>query len=126
MSSAVLDAGALIAIERGTERAQWLVRAAVARDERRFVVPTGVVAQVWRGGPRQARLAQFLRLPAVEQVGLSAAEARAVGRLLADSGTDDIVDAWVVLCARLRFGRIVTSDPDDLRRLDPTAELVVL
>jgi hypothetical protein len=41
-----------------------------------------------------------------------------VGRLLAASGTADIVDAHVVVCARRAGQRIVTSDPEDLRVLD--------
>jgi predicted nucleic acid-binding protein len=43
---------------------------------------------------------------------------------LAASGTRDIVDAHVVVCARRSRQPIVTSDPDDLRRLDPAAVLV--
>ena len=59
-------------------------------------------------------------------VALDALEATRVGVLLAASRTTDLADAHVVLCAR-RYGEpIVTSDPDDLRRLDPKAELVPL
>jgi hypothetical protein len=36
------------------------------------------------------------------------------------------VDAHVVVCARRNQQLIVTSDPDDLRRLDATARLVVI
>ena len=57
--SLVLDAGALIAVERG-ERASWVrLKAAQVRGE----VPltnVGVLGQVWRGGPRQTRLSQAL------------------------------------------------------------------
>jgi hypothetical protein len=38
--------------------------------------------------------------------------------LLASSGTGDIVDAHVVVCARRAGQAVITSDPDDLRRLD--------
>ncbi len=49
-----------------------------------------------------------------------------VGRLLAASGTSDVVDAHVVVCARRSAQRVVTSDPDDLARLDPTLEVIVV
>jgi hypothetical protein len=49
-----------------------------------------------------------------------------VGRLLAASGTSDVVDAHVVICARRARQRTVTSDPDDLRALDPTLQVVTI
>ena len=39
-------------------------------------------------------------------------------------GTADVIDASVVLCARLRDHRIVTSDPADIRRLDAAASVI--
>jgi hypothetical protein len=39
-------------------------------------------------------------------------------------GTSDVIDATVVLCARARGHRVVTSDPDDLRRLDSAIPLI--
>jgi hypothetical protein len=51
-----------------------------------------------------------------------AAETRA--RVTAASGTADVVDAHVVVCARRADQRVVTSDPDELRRLDPTIEVL--
>jgi len=36
----------------------------------------------------------------------------------------DVVDVHVVLLARARGQTIVTSDPDDMRRVDPSASLV--
>jgi hypothetical protein len=47
-------------------------------------------------------------------------------RLLAASGTSDIADAHVVICARRSEQHIVTSDPGDLRVLDPTVQLIAL
>ena len=46
--------------------------------------------------------------------------------LLAASRTSDITDAHVVVCARRSRQPIVTSDPADIRRLDPSAALVTL
>jgi hypothetical protein len=55
---------------------------------------------------------------------LDRAEAQAVGVVCDQKGQDDIVDASVILLARRLGARIVTSDPDDLHRLDSTIELV--
>lgn len=49
-----------------------------------------------------------------------------VGRLLAASGTSDIADAHVVICARRTDQPVVTSDPGDLSRLDTALTLIVL
>jgi hypothetical protein len=47
--------------------------------------------------------------------------------LLGDSGTADVVDACVAGYARrLNHCPVVTSDPEDLHKLDPTLPLIVL
>jgi predicted nucleic acid-binding protein len=46
--------------------------------------------------------------------------------LLASNGTSDITDAHVVICARRSDQHVVTSDSDDLRRLDPALRLIAL
>jgi hypothetical protein len=48
------------------------------------------------------------------------------GRLLAASGTSDMTDAHVVICARRAGQPVVTSDPGDLRQLDPALRLIAL
>jgi len=53
-------------------------------------------------------------------------DATNVGRLLAGSGTSDIADAHVVICARRGDQPVVTSDPADLRRLDSALRLIPL
>jgi hypothetical protein len=53
-------------------------------------------------------------------------DATNVGRLLAASGTSDITDAHVVICARRSGQRVVTSDPGDLRALDPAVQPIAL
>ena len=121
-----LDTGALIAIERGDGRMVALLDRLAARGGARFAVPAAALAQAWRGAPRQARLARFLALPEVEVVPLDEPAARAVGVLCGAAQTADVVDAAVVLCARERQHRVVTSDPDDLGRLDPTLGLIAL
>ena len=120
-----LDAGALIALDRGNKRMIALLRRAVAQG-RGFRVPAGVVGQAWRDGSVQVALARFLRTEEVEIVPLDEQLARACGELCGATNTSDIIDASVVILARDRRGPVVTSDPIDLRRLDPPAQLIVL
>jgi len=44
--------------------------------------------------------------------------------MCADSGHADTVDEHVALCAREREHAVVTSDPDDLARIDPGLPLI--
>lgn len=120
-----LDAGALIAFDRGDRRAVGLVRRARDRGEK-LAAPAGAVGQVWRDGRRQANLARLLASDTCEVVPLDDLAARAAGQLCGVAGTDDVIDASVVLCARSRQHRVATSDPDDLRQLDPLIEVMVV
>ena len=115
----VLDTGALIGIERGDQKMSALLEASLKASVR-FLVPAGVLAQAWRDGARQTRLARFLKTPLVEVLPLSEAQARAAGVLCGLAGTNDIVDASVVLAARERRCSVVTGDPADLGALDPS------
>lgn len=122
---ATLDAGALIGLDRGDRHV--LVLLARARETgARVTVPATVLAQAVRDPARQVRLARLVRQPTTDVVAVDRVDASGVGRLLAASGTADIADAHVVLCAKRARQSIVTSDPDDLRRLDPTARLIPL
>ncbi len=114
----VLDAGALIAVERSNRRIVALLELA---DE--IHVPAAVVAQVWRNPARQVRLVRLLATEAIRITALDEIEARAVGHLCAASATANIVDASVALLARRVAGVVVTSDPDDLSAIDPGLEL---
>lgn len=123
MKGLALDAGALIALERGDERVLALLRAALDQGRDLHVV-AGVIAQVWRDGARQARLARTLGADGVTTPSLDAETARAVGRLCGLTGHSDVVDVHVALHARLHDLAVVTSDVDDLRRVDPTLPLI--
>ena len=115
--SPVLDAGAFLAVERGDRDVVALVK----RERKAGRVPVthgGVVAQVWRGGGRQALLARLLA--GVEVVALDEELGRRTGVLLARAGTSDVVDAAVVLLAR-DGDNILTSDPRDLLALAEVA-----
>ena len=118
-----LDAGALIALERGDAKVRALLRAASSASLPISVVAP-VVAQAWRGGPRHAPIARLLALPEVDVPPLDADTARAVGILCGRSGHPDVVDVHLVLHARLHNRIVVTSDPDDVRKVDPGAAIV--
>jgi hypothetical protein len=118
-----LDAGALIAIDRGDRRMIALLQAAVEKGVA-IRVPAGVVGQAWRDRARQVTLARFLRSREVEIPALDEHLARAAGELCGLASTSDVIDASVVLTARTENDTILTSDPDDLRRLDPTLTIV--
>ncbi|HMS74307.1 type II toxin-antitoxin system VapC family toxin [Gordonia sp. (in: high G+C Gram-positive bacteria)] len=120
-----LDTGALLALERGDSRVRALLGRAV-ENGLPLAVPAGVVAQAWRGGPRQARVAHLLADPVVEVVPLDDTTARAVGLLCGRSGHADVVDVHVALHARERGHTVVTSDPDDLRSVDPAVRLIAV
>jgi hypothetical protein len=111
--SLVLDAGALIAIERRSRRVVALVDHAqrAGLDVR---TSAAVVAQVWRGDARQAILAVLLA--GTDVTPLDHVAARATGAVLASSGTRDIVDAHLVMIVR-PGDDVVTSDGGDIRRL---------
>jgi hypothetical protein len=120
-----LDAGALIAVERNVRPVIALLERARAHGLS-FAIPAGVLGQVWRDGGRQARLARLLATEELEIEVLDDLRARTAGQLCGVTRTDDVIDASVVLCARARGHRIVTSDPDDLAQLAPDLELIVV
>jgi predicted nucleic acid-binding protein len=120
-----MDAGALIGVDRNDRRVLVLLTRARETGSR-VTVPASALAQAVRHPERQARLARLLRQPTTDVVPLDRVDATSVGRLLAASGTSDVVDAHVVICARRAGQRAVTSDPDDLRALDPTLQVVTI
>jgi len=125
MAGITLDAGGLIALDRDDRRV--LVLLARAKETgARVTVPATALAQATRQPQRQARLARLVRQPTTDVVALGRVDATNVGRLLSASATADIVDAHVVICARRAGQQVVTSDPDDLRRLDPGVGLVIV
>lgn len=122
MPGVTLDAGALIALEHDDRRV--LVLLARARETgARVTIPATALAQVIRAPARQARLARLIRQPTSDVVPLGRVDATSVGRLLAASGMTDIADAHVVICARRAAQQVATSDPDDLRALDPNVRV---
>ena len=125
MKGLTLDAGALIGFEKVDRRVVTMLQLALD-EEAKITVPAGVLGQVWRGGPRQIRLARFLTLEHLDVEPLDARRARASGKLCGESKTRDVIDASVVVGAKIRGDAILTSDVDDLRRLDAEIELVAV
>ncbi len=120
----VLDAGAFIALER-RDRVMVHVAQRFADERTPLVTSAGVVAQVWRGGDRaQVPIAFLLRRTSV--VDLTHPVARVLGRMLGATRTRDPIDAHIVLLARERGWSILSSDPDDLRAIDPTVAVEVI
>ena len=111
----VLDAGALIALDRG-DRDTWALVAETQRAGQRPVVPAPVIAQAWRGAARQARLAAVLS--GADVVVADGPLSRRAGELLGMAGTADVLDALIALVAKDRPGcEIITSDPEDIHHL---------
>jgi predicted nucleic acid-binding protein len=125
MTGITLDAGPLIQLDRNDRRVVALLALADETGSA-VVVPGSALAQAIRDPARQARLARLIRQPRTEVVPLDRVDATHVGRLLAASGTTDVVDAHVAVCARRAQHTIVTSDPDDIRALDPGAIVIAV
>ena len=125
MPGVTIDVGGLIALDRDDRRVVVLL--ARARETGAPVtVPASALAQAIRRPERQVRLSRLIRQPGTNVVDLGRVDATHVGRLLAASGTSDIADAHVVICARRAGQPVVTSDPGDLRQLDPALRLIAL
>jgi hypothetical protein len=125
MPGVTLDAGGLIALDRDDRRVVVLL--ARARETGATItVPASALAQAIRRPDRQARLARLIRQPTTDVVDVGRVDATSIGRLLAASGTSDITDAHVVICARRADQPVVTSDPGDLRQLDHALQLIAL
>jgi predicted nucleic acid-binding protein len=123
LTGTTLDTGALIALESGSRRMAVLVEEALA-SRAEVAIPAGVVAQAWRGGASQARIARLLRASVTSIVAFDQRQALRIGARCAATGVTDVIDVSVALCARDRGHTVVTSDPGDIRAAD--ASLTVL
>jgi hypothetical protein len=125
VSGITFDAGGLIALDRGDRRVLVLLAQAAARGVR-ITIPATALAQAIRSPARQARLGRLIRQPDTDLVALDGPDATATGLVLAASRTTDIVHAHVVVCARRAGQAVVTSDAEDLRRIDPSLPLIAV
>jgi predicted nucleic acid-binding protein len=120
----VLDAGALIAIDRGLATVRGFVLLA-DRSKLALATSSAVIAQVWRGGGRQARLTRFLSSDLVAEIPLDPEAARRIGVLAAAAGSRDVVDGHVAIIALDRDAVVLTSHPDDIARWGIPDEKIV-
>ena len=110
---AVLDAGALVAVDRRDRMIGAQLRV-LQQQGTPIRVSSAVVGQVWRDGRKQANLARVLAGVGIEALGQD--DGRRTGELLAVAAATDVVDAHVALMAA-HADLILTSDPGDIRRL---------
>ena len=119
MSALILDAGALVAVDRD-DRAMIARLRASQQHGLELRTNAMVVAQVWRDSHgRQVNLARLLK--AVDVRAVSRRDGRDAGVLQAVAATTDAIDATVVLLAT-PGDRILTSDPRDMTLLAAAAE----
>ena len=119
MSALILDAGALLAVDRGDRGMIARLRASQVHGLE-LRTNAMVVAQAWRDRHgRQVNLARLLQ--AVDVRAVSERDGRDAGVLQAAAGTADAIDAAVVLLSA-PGDRILTSDPGDITRLAAAAE----
>jgi predicted nucleic acid-binding protein len=114
MAGVTLDSGALIAFERGERRMLAHLKEIQGRDAD-LTVPSIVIAEVWRGGRRSARMAALLAACVIDP--LHAEQARLAGEALGAVKHAGVVDAIVMASAARRGDHVLTSDFDDLSRL---------
>lgn len=114
MTALILDAGALVAVDRA-DRAMIARLQAAQQHGLELRSNAMVVAQTWRDPRgRQVQLARLLR--AVDVRAVDPEVGRAAGVLLGRANTSDPIDATVVLLAA-PGDRILTGDPADLAKL---------
>ena len=113
MIALILDAGALIALDRGNREVHQDIQDAL-RAGKPVRTNANVVAQVWRDGAKQARLAKALHDVTVEPI--TEEDGYRAGELLGLTRTKDVVDATVALLAK-SGDELYTSDVGDLQRL---------
>ncbi len=128
MKGFVIDSGGLIALERRSPfMVGILLEVLAGRVE--VVVPRTVIAQVWRGSPAQANVNRLInaggtRAGPVVIDELTAQRAKQIGVTIGRTAHPDVVDVHVAVVAAERGHAVLTSDDDDIARVD--AGLVIV
>lgn len=110
---AVLDAGALVAVDR-RDRAVGAELRVLQQQGTPVRTSAAVVGQVWRDGRKQANLARVLAGVGIEA--LSKDDGKRIGELLRQAGSADVIDAHVAILVA-PADLVLTSDPGDIRAL---------
>ncbi len=110
---AVLDAGALVAVDRRDRMIGAQLRV-LQQQGTPIRASSAVVGQVWRDGRKQANFARVLAGVGIEALGKD--DGKRIGELLALTGSADVVDAHVALMTSAA-DLVLTSDPGDIREL---------
>ena len=110
---AVLDAGALVAVDR-RDRAIGAQLRVLQEQGIPLRASAAIVGQVWRYGPKQANLARVLAGVGIEP--LARDDGKRIGELPAQAGSADVADAHVALLVA-PADLVLTSDPGDIRAL---------
>jgi len=114
----IVDAGPFIADGEKINSRLWALIKRSAERNADLHTTHPVLAQVWRQPSRQANLARALRHFDIHPLD----ESIAVGRRLASSDTSDVVDAHLAVVAESLGTFILTSDPDDMSKLEARYE----
>ena len=124
----VFDAGAFIALERRSPLLLGILDAAL-HGTVEVVLPRTVIAQVWRGNPRQANVGRLISAgragggPVIIDE-LTAGRAKQIGVTIGATSHPDIVDVHVALAAAERGHAVLTSDDGDIAGINPELILV--
>ena len=128
MRGFVFDAGAFFALERRSSFMISILDEAL-HGTIEVVLPRTVIAQVWRGTPRQANVGRLVsaglrRGSPVVIDELTAERAREIGLKIGQTSHPDIVDVHVALAAAERGHAVLTSDDADIAKVNRDLILV--
>jgi len=124
----VFDAGAFVALERRSPLLLGILDEAL-HGTVEVVLPRTVIAQVWRGGPRQANVGRLISAgragggPVIIDE-LTPGRAKQIGITIGATSHPDIVDVHVALAAAERGHAVLTSDDGDIAGINPELILV--
>ena len=127
MRGFVFDAGAFIALERRSPLLLGILDEAL-HGTVEVVLPRTVIAQIWRGSPRQANTGRLISAgrasgPVIIDE-LTAERAKQIGITVGATSHPDIVDVHVALAAAERGHAVLTSDDADIAGVNPGLVLV--
>ena len=121
MRGFVFGAGAFIALEHRSPLLLGILDEAL-HGTVEVVLPRTVIAQVWRGTPRQANTGRLISAGRVR--GGPVIIDKQIGIAIGATSHPDIVDVHVALAAAERGHAVLTSDDADIAGVNPALVLV--